>query len=247
MSKKQSLISNLNEIIEEYVENEEEATFELQIMVMQEAREETELPAKQSRKRKRNTTNAETEQEEEEDELISNAVYVVMKDTLKQKNFIGERSFDKLISLFREVIEKRGWNLFSEHKTTGFAALVRESYVNKVGKKEKTVYVRGKWISFVREAINKTYNLKELKDGSKFKKLQKELDFQMILELLTSERVSGAQLRRIIMNPLKTVTYRGSEGVVLLHRISLTPFKTPEHSLLRRSSTLVCIIEGVHD
>ena len=38
-------------------------------------------------------------------------------------------------------------------------------------------YVRGKWISFDREEINKTYNLKEQKDGSKFKKLQKDPDF----------------------------------------------------------------------
>ena len=42
-----------------------------------------------------------------EDELISNATYVVMKDTLNQKIFIGERGFYKLISPFREVIEKR--------------------------------------------------------------------------------------------------------------------------------------------
>ena len=95
MSELQSLIPNLNEIMEEYVENEEEATPELQIMVMQketeetekpfEARKETEQLVEQSRKRKRNTEYAETEQEEkedEEDELISNATYVVMKDTL---------------------------------------------------------------------------------------------------------------------------------------------------------------------
>ena len=38
-------------------------------------------------------------------------------------------------------------------------------------------YVIEKWISFDRIQINKTYNLKEQKDGSKFKKLQKDLDF----------------------------------------------------------------------
>ena len=111
-----SLILNLNEIVEEYVRNEEEANPELQIMVMQEERKETKQPSKarketeqlveESRKRKRNIKDAETEQEEEEDELISNAAYVFMKDTLQQKNFIGERGFNKLISPFREVIEK---------------------------------------------------------------------------------------------------------------------------------------------
>ena len=91
----------------------------------------------------------------------------------------------KLISSFREVIDRRGWSLFCKHKPIGFAAVVREFYANTVGKKNKTVYVRGKWISFDSEAINKTYNLKELKDGSKFKKLHKELEYQKIVELLT--------------------------------------------------------------
>ena len=48
----QSLIPNLNEIMEEYVGNEEEVTIELQIMVMQDEREETEQLVKESGKRK---------------------------------------------------------------------------------------------------------------------------------------------------------------------------------------------------
>ena len=52
-----------------------------------------------------------------------------------------------------------GWNLFCEHKPAGFVVLVREFYANLVGKKEKTCYVRGKWISFDRGAIDMTYNL----------------------------------------------------------------------------------------
>ena len=107
--------------MEEYVGNEEEATLEVQIVVMQEEREETEQPSEarketkqpveESRKRKRNIEDVETwqeEEEDEEDELISNAAHMVMKGTLQQKNFIGERGFNKLISPFREVIEKNG-------------------------------------------------------------------------------------------------------------------------------------------
>ena len=58
-----------------------------------------------------------------------------------------------------------------EHKPDVFATLVREFYANMVGKKENMCYVQGKWISFVREEINKKFNLKKQKDGSKFKKL----------------------------------------------------------------------------
>ena len=45
--------------------------------------------------------------------------------------------------------------------------------------------VRGKWISFSREKINETFNLKEQKSGSKFKKLLKEPEYQKIVDLLT--------------------------------------------------------------
>ena len=55
--------------------------------------------------------------------------------------------------------------------------MVKEFYANMVGMKDKTMYVRGKWISFSREQINQTYNLHEMKNESKFKKLVKELDF----------------------------------------------------------------------
>ena len=87
------------------------------------------------------------------------------------KYFIGKRGFNQLISPFREMIEKKGWCLLCEHKLAGFAAVVREFYTNMVGKKKKMCYVRGKWISFDREKINKEFNQKEQKDGSKFKKL----------------------------------------------------------------------------
>ena len=80
---------------------------------------------------------------------------------MMQKDSIGERGFNKLISPFREVMEKRGWNLLCEHKPTRFDAVVREFYANMVGKKKKMCYAREKWISFDREEINKTYNLKE--------------------------------------------------------------------------------------
>ena len=77
-----------------------------------------------------------------------------------QKDFIWERGFNKLISPFREVVEKRGWILLCENKLAGFAAIVREFFANLVGKKEKMCYIKEKWISFNREEINKTYNLK---------------------------------------------------------------------------------------
>ena len=63
--------------------------------------------------------------------------------------------------------------------------MVKEFYANMVGMKDKTVYVRGRWISFSREQIDLTYNLQERKNGSKFKRLVEAPGFQKVADLLT--------------------------------------------------------------
>ena len=72
---------------------------------------------------------------------------------MHHRDFIGKRGFSRLISPFQEVIEKKGWHLFCEHKALGFVDVVKEFYSNMVGMKERTVYVRGQWISFTREKM----------------------------------------------------------------------------------------------
>ena len=67
---------------------------------------------------------------------------------LADKGFVYERGFGKLISLFAEIIEKRGWECFYVHMAPGFSALAREFYANMVGMREDTGYVRGVWVSF---------------------------------------------------------------------------------------------------
>ena len=57
-----------------------------------------------------------------------------------------------------------------------------------VGMKDKEVYVRGKWISFDREQIDQTFNLQEMKNGSKFKRLVEAPDYQKIVDLLTDSK-----------------------------------------------------------
>ena len=167
MSEQQNLISILNEIMEKYVDvSREEATPKLKIVAIQEERDksrtETKQPQEESIKRKRNIEEAETKQGEEVevDDFISARALVVMEQTFLQKDFIEKRYFNKLISPFREVIEKRCWSLLCEHKPTRFVTVVREFFANLVGKKDKMCYVRGKWISFDMKEINKTYNLK---------------------------------------------------------------------------------------
>ena len=72
---------------------------------------------------------------------------------LDDKGFVRERGFSKLISLFYEIIEKRGWEFFCSHKAPGFFALPREFYANMVGMREDSVYVRGVWVPFGHKRI----------------------------------------------------------------------------------------------
>ena len=88
-----------------------------------------------------------------------------------------------------------------------------------LGKKEKTCYVRGKWVSFDKNEINKVLKLSELKDGSKFKKLQKDPDYEKILELLTTGK---GEWKGIKKNPFDSIA-RGSlteEAKVWLYFLS---------------------------
>ena len=77
--------------------------------------------------------------------------FFAWRDKLQHQDLIGERGFNKWISPFQEIVEKRGWFLLCEHKAPGFVDVVKEFYANMVGMKDKTIYIRGKWISFNRE------------------------------------------------------------------------------------------------
>ena len=130
----------------------------------------------ESRKRKREKDEAESSEQKASDWVFDMA-YIAWKDKLQYRNFIGEKGFNKWVSPFQELIESKEWHLFCEHKAPGFVDVVKEFYSNIVGMKDKTVYVRGKSISFSREQIDSIYNLQEKKTRSKFKRLVETHDY----------------------------------------------------------------------
>ena len=118
-------------------------------------------PEGESRKRKRGPEEAEAEQRNKKvRSLISDKVAALMEKSLKDRGFIIERGFEKLISHFPEILEMRGWQSLGEHKEPGCAALVKEFFANMVKEEGKKVYVRGQWIDFSKEKINILLNLK---------------------------------------------------------------------------------------
>ena len=80
--------------------------------------------------------------------------------------------------------------------------MVKEFYA-KARMKDKTVYIRGKWISFNREQIDHTYNLQEKKNGSKFKRLVEAPDYQKIVDLFTDGKGKWNATRK---NPHESIT-----------------------------------------
>ena len=178
--------------MEEYVEWENEtvqATKEAteQDEEMDEVNRIFEPIEEESRKRKRRTKETETEHRSERARnFISDKAVALMEKSLKERGFIVERGFKKFVSPFIEMLEKREWQVLGEHKEPGCPAMVMEFFANMVEEEGKKVYVRGHWIDFSKERINMLFNLKVQKDGSKFKKLLKEPDYQKIVDLLTA-------------------------------------------------------------
>ena len=121
MSELSHLVPNLNEMMEEYVKGEGEVK-ETQSRTGLEGerakvRAEIEQPAEEPRKRKRGVEEGEIEQKNERvRNFISDEAYVLMEKGFKDKGFVGERGFNKLISPFIEMLEKRGWKILGERK-----------------------------------------------------------------------------------------------------------------------------------
>ena len=55
-----------------------------------------------------------------------------MERSLKDKGFIAERGFKKVISPFAEMLENIGWQSLGEHKEPSYASLVKEFFTNMV-------------------------------------------------------------------------------------------------------------------
>ena len=132
------LIPNLNEMMEAYTEVEEETVQETQSREMQ-AEERTEDGGEleplegESRKRKRGAEKVRS--------LILDKVAALMEKIMKDRGFIAERGFKKLISHFAEMLEKREWEALGKHKEHSCATLVKGFFANMMEEEGKEVYV----------------------------------------------------------------------------------------------------------
>ena len=160
-------------------------------------RAEIEKTAEETKKRKRGAKEAETEQKNDRvRNFISDEAFVLMEKGFKDRGVVFERGFNKLVSHFIEMLEKREWKILGEHKAPGFVALVKDFFANMVGVEGHNVYFIGEWVSFSRETIKEMFNLKVRNGGSKFKKLLKEPEYQKIVDLLTGGKGKWKAIRK---------------------------------------------------
>ena len=88
------------------------------------------------------------------------------------------------------------------HKPPGFAAVVREFYANMAEMKEDSVYIRGIWVPMGHERINEVLQIKDPKNGSKYKKLLKEPNHEKIVNFLTTEKGKWSSTKK---NPHESI------------------------------------------
>ena len=161
-----------------------------------------------------------------------------MERSLKDRGFIAERGFKNVISPFAEMLEKRGWQSLGEHKEPGYASLVKEFFANMVEKEGKIVYVRGHWVEFSREEINRLFSLRVQNDGSKFKKQLKEQEHQKIVDLLTPGKGKWKGTKK---TPFKSIA-RGDltkEAKVWFYFISYVLMPSKHLSTVRREEAIL--------
>ena len=185
----------------------------------------SEQPEVQSVTRQQKKKGKERQQEGEEDEFVSEEAFSIWKKHYAGKGFVGERGFSQLISPFKELIEQRGWGKFCKHQKSGYAAAVREFYSNLVGRKENSVFVRGVWVPYGAETINKMYGREGQKHGSKYKKIADNPNREKIARKLTDGKVKWGQGRGEKKDYKQGRSDRRSKGMVYFLGSILVPTK----------------------
>ena len=188
MAEASNLVPNLEEIMEEYVQPEEEIRQEEPMEKMP-----TEAPEAPAVSEERTDKGKGKAREEEVEDFVSEEAYSNSKKHYANKGFVAERRFRNPITPFKEMIKQRGWEALYAHQKSGYAAVVKEFYSNLVGRKDNTVFVRGVWVPYGAKAINEAYRMTGHKHGSKFKKLLENPNFKKISKKLTDGKAQLGQ------------------------------------------------------
>ena len=110
-----------------------------------------------------------------------------------------------------------------------------------VEREGKKVYVRGHWVDFSKEEINRLYSLRVQKDGSKFKKQLREPEHQKIVYLLTAGKGEWKGKKK---TPFKSIA-RGElteEAKVWFYFISIVLMPPKHLNTVRREEAMLLYV-----
>ena len=128
--------------------------------------------------------------------------------------------------------------MFCKHKPPGFAVMVREFYSNMIDIRENSVYVRGVWVPMGHERINEVPQIKDPKNGFKFKRLLGEPNHDKIIDFLTGGKEKWNSTKK---NPHESI-HRGSlteEAKVWFYFIDSVIIPTKHLRTIRENETIL--------
>ena len=104
--------------------------------------------------------------------------------------------------------------------------------------KEDSVYVKGIWVPMGHERINEVFQIKDPKNGSKYKKLLKEPNHEKIVDFLTGGKWKWSSTKK---NPHESIN-RGSlieEAKVWFYFIASVIIPTKHLSIIREQEAII--------
>ena len=128
--------------------------------------------------------------------------------------------------------------MFCKHKPPAFATVVKEFYANMIEIKEVSVSVRGIWVPMGHERINEVLQVKDPKNGSKYKNLLGEPNHKKIFDFLTTGK---GKLNLTKKNPHESIN-KGSlmeEAKVWFCFIASVIIPTMHLSTIRKQEALI--------
>ena len=106
-----------------------------------------------------------------------------LNHTIK-RNLTQERGINTTLAPTPQIIERRGWQEFTQQPIDDVVPLVREFYANATNCEGCQVFVRGKWVHFDHSTINAFYGLPNIDDDEYSTYKSNAVNFDKIISTL---------------------------------------------------------------
>ena len=119
--------------------------------------------------------------------FVSREAERIYHESLFNRSFVPECGFPTSNAFFNFTIKNRIWQTLCASPIPGVALVVREFHFNIPFKVGNTVFVRGKWVEFGAQAINRIYYLMD-DDSVEYKALFADIDYERLMQELTHDQ-----------------------------------------------------------